>query len=63
MMSVTDIADVAAVRELSTDPATSRAWWFLGTLAVLRNPQGAPRIPAVIELTVPAGGIAAAALA
>lgn len=55
-MSVTDVNDVAPVRQLSTEPATSRAWWFLGTLAVLRNPEGAPRTPAVIELTVPAGG-------
>jgi catechol 2,3-dioxygenase-like lactoylglutathione lyase family enzyme/mannose-6-phosphate isomerase-like protein (cupin superfamily) len=39
-----------------SDPATSPAWWFLGTLAVLRNPPGAPRTPAVVELTVPPGG-------
>jgi mannose-6-phosphate isomerase-like protein (cupin superfamily) len=43
-------------RGLATRPETSRAWWFLGTLAVLRNPDGAPRCPAVIELTVPPGG-------
>ena len=43
-------------RELATEPATSRAWWFLGTLAVLRNPEGAPLSPTVIELTVPPGG-------
>ena len=43
-------------RQISTEPDTSRAWWFLGTLAVLRNPEGAPRIPAVIELTIPPGG-------
>jgi quercetin dioxygenase-like cupin family protein/catechol 2,3-dioxygenase-like lactoylglutathione lyase family enzyme len=43
-------------REIVTDASTSRAWWFLGTLAVLRNPHGAPRTPAVIELTVPPGG-------
>jgi quercetin dioxygenase-like cupin family protein/catechol 2,3-dioxygenase-like lactoylglutathione lyase family enzyme len=43
-------------REIVTEPDTSRAWWFLGTLAVLRNPLGAPRTPAVIELTVPPGG-------
>jgi glyoxylase I family protein len=55
-MSVADVADTATERQLSTDPATSRAWWFLGTLAVLRNPEGAPRTPAVIELTVPPGG-------
>jgi quercetin dioxygenase-like cupin family protein len=48
-------ADVAE-REIFTNPETSRAWWFLGTLAVLRNPVGAPRLPAVIELTVPPGG-------
>ena len=43
-------------RGLATEPETSRAWWFLGTLAVLRNPVGTPRTPAVIELTVPPGG-------
>ncbi len=43
-------------RQLASSPAGSRAWWFLGTLAVLRNPPGAPRSPAVIELTVPPGG-------
>ncbi|MGH8995567.1 MAG: cupin domain-containing protein [Acidimicrobiales bacterium] len=43
-------------RQLSSEAATSRAWWFLGTLAVLRNPTGAPRTPAVIELTIPPGG-------
>ena len=43
-------------RHLFSKPDTSRAWWFLGTLAVLRNPEGAPRTPAVIELTVPPGG-------
>jgi mannose-6-phosphate isomerase-like protein (cupin superfamily)/catechol 2,3-dioxygenase-like lactoylglutathione lyase family enzyme len=47
---------MSADRHISSEPATSRAWWFLGTLAVLRNPQGAPRTPAVIELTVPPGG-------
>jgi quercetin dioxygenase-like cupin family protein/catechol 2,3-dioxygenase-like lactoylglutathione lyase family enzyme len=55
-MSVADVADAVTVRQLSTEPATSRAWWFLGTLAVLRNPEGAPRTPAVIELTLPPGG-------
>lgn len=43
-------------RQIATDRTTSRAWWFLGTLAVLRNPEGAPRMPTVIELTVPPGG-------
>lgn len=41
---------------LASEPETSRAWQFLGTLAVLRNPEGAPRTPAVIELTIPPGG-------
>jgi len=45
-----------AERHISSEPDTSRAWWFLGTLAVLRNPKGTPRTPAVIELTVPPGG-------
>lgn len=43
-------------RSLSTEAGQGRAWWFLGTLAVLRNPEGAPRTPAVIELTIPHGG-------
>jgi quercetin dioxygenase-like cupin family protein len=43
-------------RDLSTEPESSQAWWFLGTLAVLRNPRGAPRCPTIIELTVPPGG-------
>lgn len=60
-MSSTMSSDVglpvdAADREVFTDRETSRAWWFLGTLAVLRNPVGAPRLPAVIELTIPPGG-------
>ncbi len=60
-MSVTP-TDTAAIpvhagpRQLCSEPATGPAWWFLGTLAVLRNPEGAPRTPAVIELTVPPGG-------
>jgi quercetin dioxygenase-like cupin family protein len=48
--------DQATGRHISSERDTSRAWWFLGTLAVLRNPQGAPRTPAVIELTIPPGG-------
>lgn len=48
--------DPAAGRALSTEPGTGRAWWFLGTLAVLRNPVGAPRTPTIIELTIPSGG-------
>lgn len=54
--TATSLSAEPAGRQLSTDAATSRAWWFLGTLAVLRNPTGAPRTPAVIELTVPPGG-------
>ena len=46
----------AAGRALSTEPGSGRAWWFLGTLAVLRNPDGAPRTPTIIELTIPSGG-------
>lgn len=46
----------APERALSTSAGTGRAWWFLGTLAVLRNPSGAPRTPTVIELTIPSGG-------
>jgi mannose-6-phosphate isomerase-like protein (cupin superfamily)/catechol 2,3-dioxygenase-like lactoylglutathione lyase family enzyme len=55
-MSATDVIAQSADRWLASTADTSRAWWFLGTLAVLRNPHGAPRTPAVIELTVPAGG-------
>lgn len=51
----TDLGEPIA-RQIFSEPDTSRAWWFLGTLAVLRNPEGAPRTPAVIELTVPPGG-------
>ncbi|MGH7721420.1 MAG: cupin domain-containing protein [Candidatus Dormibacteria bacterium] len=47
---------LAAERRIFSEPGTSRAWWFLGTLAVLRNPEGTPRTPTVIELTVPPGG-------
>ena len=43
-------------RRIVTTPETSRAWWFLGTLSVLRNPPDAPHTPAVIEMTIPAGG-------
>jgi quercetin dioxygenase-like cupin family protein len=43
-------------RSLSSEPGNSQRWWFLGTLAVVRNPCGAPRSPAVIELTIPPGG-------
>lgn len=49
-------SSVSDGRALSTEPGTGRAWWFLGTLAVLRNPEGAPRAPAIIELTIPPGG-------
>jgi quercetin dioxygenase-like cupin family protein len=55
-MTVTDVTTEATDRPLATTPDSSRGWWFLGTLAVLRNPIGAPRTPAVIELTVPPGG-------
>jgi mannose-6-phosphate isomerase-like protein (cupin superfamily)/catechol 2,3-dioxygenase-like lactoylglutathione lyase family enzyme len=55
-MTATDIAANPTDRQLATTADTGRAWWFLGTLAVLRNPVGAPRTPAVIELTVPPGG-------
>jgi quercetin dioxygenase-like cupin family protein len=42
-------------RLLSSRPGEGPAWWFAGTLTVLRNPEGAPRTPAVIEMTVPPG--------
>ena len=47
---------VGEERALSTKSGSGRAWSFLGTLAVLRNPEGAPRTPAIIELTIPPGG-------
>ena len=50
-------APVAAQKaRLATEPGTSEAWWFLDTMVVLRNPQGAPRFPLVMELIVPPGG-------
>lgn len=55
-MTVTEHNSSSGDQAIASDPATSPAWWFLGTLAVLRNPAGAPRTPAVIELTVPPGG-------
>lgn len=54
--TATPLTAQPAQRHITSEAATSRAWWFLGTLAVLRNPPGAPRTPAVIELTIPAGG-------
>ncbi len=56
MSTEADRAVRSAERHIFSEPETSRAWWFLGTLAVLRNPEGTPRTPAVIELTVPPGG-------
>ena len=42
-------------RQLFSEPTTSRAWWFMGMLVVSRNPEGTPRTPAVVELTIPPG--------
>ena len=39
-----------------TDPETSEAWWFLDSMVLVRNPEGAPRFPLVMELIVPPGG-------
>jgi quercetin dioxygenase-like cupin family protein/catechol 2,3-dioxygenase-like lactoylglutathione lyase family enzyme len=55
-MTVIDKELNATERDIASEPTTSPAWWFLGTLAVLRNPAGAPRTPVVMELTVPPGG-------
>jgi quercetin dioxygenase-like cupin family protein/catechol 2,3-dioxygenase-like lactoylglutathione lyase family enzyme len=55
-MSLIDDPALPSTPQIASEPATSPAWWFLGTLAVLRNPRGAPRSPVVIELTVPPGG-------
>ncbi len=49
---------IAKPSRLVTEPQTSRAWWFLGSLAVFRNPEGSPRTPAVVEMTFPPGGFA-----
>lgn len=49
-------AEGSANRALLTPPGTGQAWSFLGTLAVLRNPEGAPRTPTIVELTIPPGG-------
>jgi quercetin dioxygenase-like cupin family protein/catechol 2,3-dioxygenase-like lactoylglutathione lyase family enzyme len=43
-------------RGVATEPETSEAWWFLDTMVVVRNPEGAPRFPLVMELIVPPGG-------
>src|SRR5690348_9646680 len=43
-------------RRIATEPDSSPAWWFLDTLAVLRNPAGGPQSPTVLELVVPPGG-------
>jgi glyoxylase I family protein len=54
MMTTTSATD----REprFSTDPETSEAWWFLDSMVLVRNPEGAPRFPLVMELIVPPGG-------
>ncbi|HET7356855.1 MAG TPA: cupin domain-containing protein [Nocardioidaceae bacterium] len=52
----TTAAVPAQDRRFCTEPATSEAWWFLDTMVVVRNPQGAPRLPLVMELIVPPGG-------
>ena len=43
-------------QQICTEPDSSPAWWFLDTMVVLRNPEGAPRFPLVMELVVPPGG-------
>jgi quercetin dioxygenase-like cupin family protein/catechol 2,3-dioxygenase-like lactoylglutathione lyase family enzyme len=43
-------------RQFATEPETSEAWWFLDTMVVVRNPEGVPRLPLVMELIVPPGG-------
>jgi quercetin dioxygenase-like cupin family protein/catechol 2,3-dioxygenase-like lactoylglutathione lyase family enzyme len=55
-MSTTTAPVAAQKRRFCTEPATSEAWWFLDTMVVVRNPEGAPRIPLVMELLVPPGG-------
>lgn len=46
----------AAARHFSTVSGTGKAWWFLGGLAILRNPDSAPRTPVLIEMRFPQGG-------
>jgi quercetin dioxygenase-like cupin family protein len=43
-------------RRFCTNPDTSEAWWFLDSMVLVRNPEGAPRFPLVMELVVPPGG-------
>lgn len=51
-----DVSDSVKAR-FSTSSATGKAWWFLGGLAILRNPDTSPRIPAIIEMHFPPGGM------
>lgn len=54
---MTTTAPVTAQQpRFATQPETSEAWWFLDTMVVVRNPDGAPRLPLVMELIVPPGG-------
>jgi mannose-6-phosphate isomerase-like protein (cupin superfamily)/catechol 2,3-dioxygenase-like lactoylglutathione lyase family enzyme len=50
------VTDISTRREVLSRPGEGKAWWFLETLALVRTPAGAPRVPTVIELTVPPGG-------
>lgn len=44
---------IATHRKLATTTCNGPAWWFLGGLAVLRNPPSAPRTPVMIEMHFP----------
>lgn len=55
-MTTTTATAARSGRRIATDPGTSPAWWFLDTLAVLRNPADGPDTPTVLELIVPPGG-------
>jgi quercetin dioxygenase-like cupin family protein/catechol 2,3-dioxygenase-like lactoylglutathione lyase family enzyme len=56
MTTSSTAASTAAQPAFFTDPSTSKAWWFLDSTVVLRNPEGSPAFPLVMELLVPPGG-------
>ncbi|KIQ08028.1 cupin domain-containing protein [Rhodococcus sp. MEB064] len=58
MISTVTSSPQDGTRQLVSEPETSRAWWFLGALIIVRNPENSPRTPAVIDMTFPPGGFA-----
>jgi glyoxylase I family protein len=55
-MTAAPSSDTFREPRFCTDPETSEAWWFLDSMVLVRNPQGAPPFPLVMELIVPPGG-------